>query len=86
MSQKTMYEAKCTSCGKTATVPFKPTAGKPVYCRECFSKSREVPKQVVAKNSPIVIGKEGWARRRDNGQTRKETETANAYSKFTQAP
>lgn len=28
--------ASCSSCGKETTVPFKPTQGRPVYCRECF--------------------------------------------------
>lgn len=40
LSQRKMFEIKCTDCGKTATVPFKPTIGKPAYCRTCFSKRR----------------------------------------------
>lgn len=28
--------ASCSSCGKETTVPFRPTQGRPVYCRECF--------------------------------------------------
>lgn len=31
-----MYPATCDSCGKSCEVPFKPTNGKPVYCRDCF--------------------------------------------------
>lgn len=31
-----MYQAVCASCGRTAEVPFEPTAGKPVYCRDCY--------------------------------------------------
>ena len=30
----------CSDCGKVCEVPFKPTAGRPVYCRDCFSKHR----------------------------------------------
>ena len=30
----------CSSCGKTTTVPFRPTQGRPVLCRECFEKER----------------------------------------------
>ena len=30
----------CTQCGKETTVPFKPTQGRPVYCRECFQQRR----------------------------------------------
>ena len=35
-----MFEAVCSSCGKTASVPFRPTSGKPVYCDDCFSRRR----------------------------------------------
>ena len=30
----------CHQCGKETTVPFKPTQGRPVYCRECFQQRR----------------------------------------------
>lgn len=33
--------ATCGACGKETTVPFTPTPGRPVYCRECFTKQRE---------------------------------------------
>jgi CxxC-x17-CxxC domain-containing protein len=33
-----LFSAVCSECGKDTQVPFKPTAGKPVYCRECFQK------------------------------------------------
>ena len=31
---------KCSGCGKETTVPFKPTQGRPVFCRECFQQRR----------------------------------------------
>ena len=31
---------RCTQCGKETTVPFKPTQGRPIYCRECFQQRR----------------------------------------------
>ncbi len=34
------FEAVCAECGVTTTVPFKPTQGRPVYCRDCF-RSRQ---------------------------------------------
>jgi len=34
------YEIVCASCGASATVPFKPTEGRPVYCRDCFRSNR----------------------------------------------
>ena len=35
-----MFEATCSSCGNVATVPFRPTSGKPVYCSDCFKSQR----------------------------------------------
>jgi len=32
------YEVICSSCGKTTTVPFEPTPGRPIYCRDCLKK------------------------------------------------
>lgn len=34
------FPAVCASCGCDTTLPFEPTAGKPVYCKECFQKRR----------------------------------------------
>jgi len=35
-----MHKATCSDCGAETEVPFKPTEGRPVYCRECFQKHR----------------------------------------------
>ena len=35
-----MFSATCSSCGKEAQVPFRPTSGKPVYCSDCFRSQR----------------------------------------------
>ncbi|MFW5846850.1 MAG: CxxC-x17-CxxC domain-containing protein [Nanoarchaeota archaeon] len=32
-----MHKATCADCGKECEVPFKPTSGKPVYCRDCYN-------------------------------------------------
>ncbi|MGA9640330.1 MAG: zinc-ribbon domain containing protein [Terriglobales bacterium] len=32
----------CSQCGKETTVPFRPTQGRPVLCRECFQQGRRV--------------------------------------------
>jgi CxxC-x17-CxxC domain-containing protein len=29
-------EATCSQCGRPTTVPFKPLAGRPVFCRTCY--------------------------------------------------
>jgi CxxC-x17-CxxC domain-containing protein len=31
--------AVCSECGKETTLPFRPTQGRPVFCRECFGKA-----------------------------------------------
>ena len=31
---------KCSACGKETTVPFKPTQGRPVFCKECFQSRK----------------------------------------------
>ena len=33
---KTETMTTCSQCGRETTVPFKPTQGRPVFCRECF--------------------------------------------------
>ena len=33
---RNLYDATCAACGKDTTVPFKPIAGRPVYCRDCY--------------------------------------------------
>jgi ATP-dependent RNA helicase DeaD len=34
------YNAVCHDCGSECEVPFKPTEGRPVYCRDCFQMHR----------------------------------------------
>lgn len=35
-----MFAAVCASCGCDTQVPFRPTSGRPVYCRDCFQVAR----------------------------------------------
>jgi CxxC-x17-CxxC domain-containing protein len=39
--KREMHKAVCSKCGKNCEVPFKPTEGKPVYCKDCFIKNRK---------------------------------------------
>lgn len=32
-----LFDATCATCGANAKVPFRPAAGRPVYCRDCYS-------------------------------------------------
>lgn len=36
-----MTRVTCDECKKSCEVPFKPTAGKPVFCDECFRGQRQ---------------------------------------------
>jgi len=36
-----MYKAVCADCGKECEVPFQPTEGRPVYCKDDFPKHRQ---------------------------------------------
>jgi CxxC-x17-CxxC domain-containing protein len=35
------YDVICAACGAPTTVPFEPTQGREVFCRDCFRKMRE---------------------------------------------
>ena len=35
-----MTNVKCSDCGVETQVPFKPTEGRPVYCRDCYQKHK----------------------------------------------
>jgi CxxC-x17-CxxC domain-containing protein len=36
-----MHKAVCSDCKQDCEVPFKPTEGKPVYCKECYPKHKK---------------------------------------------
>ena len=38
--QREMHPAVCAACGKETQVPFEPREGRPVYCSDCFAKSK----------------------------------------------
>ena len=35
-----MHKAICAECGKKCEVPFKPTEGRDVFCKDCFMKRK----------------------------------------------
>jgi CxxC-x17-CxxC domain-containing protein len=39
-SSRQMFRATCAECGRETEVPFKPTEGRPVYCRDCFQSRK----------------------------------------------
>jgi CxxC-x17-CxxC domain-containing protein len=70
MSERITTEVKCNDCGKITSVPFKPTAGKPIYCRECLPKHRtrkiETGKRMDTNYQNDDREKQAWSRRREN--------------------
>ena len=38
--ERVVVTVQCALCAVETTVPFKPTQGRPVYCRDCFLKMR----------------------------------------------
>jgi CxxC-x17-CxxC domain-containing protein len=40
-STQTLYDAKCSSCGKPTKVIFPPDGSRPVYCKTCLKRKRE---------------------------------------------
>lgn len=51
---RTETRTECSECGVSTTVPFKPTQGRPVLCRQCFkSKSAGASSATAASNTPV---------------------------------
>ena len=38
--ERQMHPAVCAACGCETQVPFAPRSDRPVYCRDCFQKTR----------------------------------------------
>jgi CxxC-x17-CxxC domain-containing protein len=52
---RTETRTKCSDCGIETTVPFKPTQGRPVLCRQCFQlKNRAAATAVLPAKQPAV--------------------------------
>jgi len=49
--QRTFYKIICADCSKECEIPFKPVSGRPVYCKECFSRRRAGAN--ISKPAPV---------------------------------
>lgn len=38
--EREYFDAVCAECGQPARIPFVPRDDRPVYCSDCFSKSK----------------------------------------------
>ena len=54
--EREMFPATCTLCGTETKVPFKPTPGKPLRCRDCMEKveSGKATKEELAKERDVM--------------------------------
>ena len=39
-AKRQMFPAVCAQCGKDTLVPFEPRGDKPVYCSDCYRKTK----------------------------------------------
>ena len=39
-ARRQMFPVTCAECGKATEVPFEPRGDKPVYCSDCYRKTR----------------------------------------------
>jgi len=51
---RTETRTECSECGVVTTVPFKPTQGRPVLCRQCFKGKSATPSVAVVTASATV--------------------------------
>ena len=54
------YDAICADCQKPCTIPFKPSADRPVYCKDCFSRRKVISMSKISvpekpKEAPAVV-------------------------------
>jgi len=54
----TLYDAKCSSCGKWTKVVFQPDGRKPVYCKSCrnkFIKKQDAERESKQDSAPMSL-------------------------------
>jgi CxxC-x17-CxxC domain-containing protein len=81
---RTETRTVCSQCGIETTVPFKPTQGRPVLCRQCFkmkAASNVASPQTLQATAELVAAAANKAPATDHGQpqqSRNSTESSPA--------
>lgn len=76
-----LHKATCNKCGKECEVPFRPTQGKPVFCKDCFNGPKggeggdRFPRRDFAPRAPERVSFEG---NKGNDDVKKQLELVNA--------
>ncbi len=54
--RREMHATTCTLCGTATKVPFEPTPGKPIRCRDCMDKVKggDATKEELAKEREVI--------------------------------
>ena len=74
---RTETRTQCSACGIDTTVPFRPTQGRPVLCRQCFqTKNRITATLPSTQHSP----QEGYSSARSAAETASALTTASNRS------
>lgn len=63
IQQKIEVIVDCAKCGKTTTVPFYPSQGRPVYCRSCFIRMNP---EILEVKADSTNSKNGNKRTKEN--------------------
>ena len=63
--EKMLFQTVCAECQKECEVPFKPTGGRPVYCKQCFTARNG------GEHSPKTNNEYGRSSSRDRFSKRK---------------
>jgi len=55
--RREMHPTTCTLCGTKTEVPFKPTSGKPIRCRDCMDKVKDgkASKEELSKERETLV-------------------------------
>ncbi|OGI07525.1 MAG: hypothetical protein A2Y40_08410 [Candidatus Margulisbacteria bacterium GWF2_35_9] len=76
--EKELTTVTCDTCGKSCTVPFRPTAGKPVYCNDCFKKNDSGSRSDRSAYPKRRTGSDSRGRSSDSGSSSRELAQINA--------
>ena len=84
--ERTFTRVVCSDCSKECEIPFKPSGGRPVYCKECFSKRKQgSPFSAKRDNRPEerdFSRKRHFDKRQANKRQRPDTEKKPFYARI----
>ena len=84
---RTETRTECSECGVSTTVPFKPTQGRPVLCRQCFKNKRPVAAAPAeAATAPAAETRWSPQRPRPSPRPHRSTPTAAARCRWPHNP